>query len=818
MQYYYPNIIDLPGEELTELNELKKINNRHVEKIRMLEKQIKILKTSNARFVSTIKNLHFGILIENSSRKIELVNQHFCDLFGIPGKPHALYGADCAEMADVFKSYFKQPEAFIDGVEKILLSGKRVLAEPVELSNGKTFARCYVPLFENKYPAGHLWIYQDITEREKSEEALQKQKDFYETILNSLPSDIAVFDKDHRYLFVNPIGIKDDELRRWIIGKNDYDYCRLKNKPKSIAKGRSNLFQRVNDEKREVEWEETLIKDGTEDYYIRRMTPILDDNNEVKYIIGYGLNITERKIIEQAIVKAKEDSERSAKTKETFLANMSHEIRTPMNGILGLTSLLIKSKVTPQQKEHLRLIQNSAQDLLGLINEILDLEKISNNKVVLEKIEFQPENKINDILQIFSFAAKDKGVKLVFRNKLPDNFMVIGDPTRFVQILNNLVSNAVKFTNRGSITITAGAALKNKNKCTVSMEVKDSGIGISSKRIDKLFVPFTQAEAEITRKYGGSGLGLSITKKLVEMHNGTVWVESEINKGSKFSFNLEYDCYQSKTTEINKEKNIVKFKPLGKVNLLLAEDNEINQILAQTIIGSWGVNVLTASNGLEALKLLKENDVDIVFMDIQMPVMNGIEATEAIRNLTDPVKAATPVIAVTANAIKGTETKYFSAGMNDYITKPYTDVDLYNAIKRNLTKEKTAGKTSTRIKKGPLKMKKSVPLYDLSEIKEISNGNDKIIEDLIQIFKNTAPKTLKELNEFYTEGNMEGVSAIAHKLKSTVHTLKINSLSAIVNVLEHREKAKKGYDKNMMAKDIETVNIVINKVLDTIEY
>ncbi len=254
------------------------------------------------------------------------------------------------------------------------------------------------------------------------------------------------------------------------------------------------------------------------------------------------------------------------------------------------------------------------------------------------------------------------------------------------------------------------------------------------------------------------------------------------------------------------------------MNLLLAEDNEINQILAQTIIGSWGVNVLTASNGLEALKLLKENDVDIIFMDIQMPVMNGIEATEAIRNLTDPVKAATPVIAVTANAIKGTETKYFSAGMNDYITKPYTDVDLYNAIKRNLTKEKAAGKTSTRIKKGPLKMKKSLPLYDLSEIKEISNGNDKIIEDLIQIFKNTAPKTLKELNEFYTEGNMEGVSAIAHKLKSTVHTLKINSLSSIVNVLEHREKAKKGYDKNMMAKDIETVNIVINKVLDTIEY
>ncbi len=803
--------------EYLNISMLNKEKEKYLNKIKILENQVSLLKLSNTRFSSTINNLHFGILIENSVRKVELVNSEFLKIFGIPVEPKDLAGMDCVKLAEEAKEYFVDPPGFIKRVNDILVKRKRVINEAVHLKDGRTLTRCYVPILNNKMIAGHLWIYNDITEKEQSEELLNSQKEFYETILNSLPSDIAVFDKDHKYLFVNPVGIKDDELRRWIIGKNDFDYCHYKNKPITIAEGRKKLFKSVVKSKRQFEWEEKLVKpDGNTDYYIRRMKPIYDDFGNLKMVIGYGMNINERKKYEKDIVNAKEETERSAQAKETFLANMSHEIRTPMNGILGLTALMLKSDVTDQQKEYLRLMQDSANNLLGLINDILDLEKISQEKIILEKIEFSPEKKIKDIMQIFSFAAKEKGIELAFKNKLSGNLLVLGDPTRFVQILNNIFNNAIKFTNQGYVTVYASNSFTENNKCILNIDVIDTGIGISASRINKLFVPFTQAEPEITRKYGGSGLGLAISKNLVNLHKGEIWVESEMNKGSKFSYTLEYDCYKRNSkTKLSEEKVIV-METFEDLQLLLVEDNEINQFLAKTILEGWGINVLTAGNGLEAIKVLQDNKVDIILMDVQMPVMNGIEATQAIRKLIDPEKAGIPVIAVTANAIKGTEKKYYAAGMNDYITKPYTDISLHSAIKKNLLRYKNSD-SGLKLKKAGKKKPAEKKLYDLTELHQISKGNNKIIEELIMIFKKTAPQTLSILKKNFNERKFKEVSETAHKLKSTVNTFKIDSVYGILNDIEHNYEFNGSYNEQSMAKDIEKVIITINKVLDTIK-
>jgi signal transduction histidine kinase/ActR/RegA family two-component response regulator len=385
------------------------------------------------------------------------------------------------------------------------------------------------------------------------------------------------------------------------------------------------------------------------------------------------------------IIKAeKEKAEASEKAKHQFLANMSHEIRTPMNAIKGMTDILIRRNPQEDQKEYLEGIKQSSDSLLVIINDILDISKIEASKVELEHETFSVNELVNNVHTIMHFKAEEKRLELI--KEMPaEELNVKGDATRLRQILINLIGNAIKFTEKGLVTTTIQSE-KVQDKLNLHFTVSDTGIGIDKDRMSKIFESFEQAYSDTSRKFGGTGLGLSISKKLVELHNGSIWVESEKGKGSQFHFTIPYAIAQTKVAVVPTEDiNVNTATGLKGIRILLVEDNAFNVVVAQEELEDAidGVYVAVAENGLIAVEQLKSADFDVILMDVQMPVMNGFEATKAIRNL-DSEKAHTPIIAMTANVLKEEVDLCYQAGMNDFIGKPFDTKELLNKI-YNLT-------------------------------------------------------------------------------------------------------------------------------------
>jgi signal transduction histidine kinase/ActR/RegA family two-component response regulator len=377
----------------------------------------------------------------------------------------------------------------------------------------------------------------------------------------------------------------------------------------------------------------------------------------------------------------KEKAQASERAKHEFLANMSHEIRTPMNAILGMTNILIRRNPKEDQKEYLGSIKQSSDSLLVIINDILDISKIEAGKIDLESEPFSINDVIHNVHTIMQFKAEEKG--LVLQKNIPDNqIMVKGDQTRLRQILINLLGNAIKFTEKGVVTTTVKPKTID-DKLMLHFTISDTGIGIDKDRIEKIFKSFEQAYSDTSRKFGGTGLGLSISKKLIELHNGKIWVESEKDKGSQFHFNIPYEVTETFSPETSNEDSIQNniLEKLNGIRVLLVEDNQFNAIVAkielEDNIENAVVNV--AENGVIAIEKLKAGNYDIILMDVQMPTMNGYEATKAIRGLEDN-KAKIPIIAMTANVLKEEVDLCYKAGMNDFIGKPFDTKELLKKI------------------------------------------------------------------------------------------------------------------------------------------
>lgn len=395
--------------------------------------------------------------------------------------------------------------------------------------------------------------------------------------------------------------------------------------------------------------------------YTRRIQKVLQQKNEI-------------------IEAEKEKAEASEKAKHLFLANMSHEIRTPMNAIKGMTDILIRRNPNEDQKEYLDGIKQSSDSLLVIINDILDISKIEAGKVELEQEPFSVQELVNNVHTIMHFKAEEKGLEL--KKDLPAEELTIkGDATRLRQILINLIGNAIKFTEKGLVTTTIRSE-KAEGKLNLHFTVSDTGIGIDEESMGKIFESFEQAYSDTSRKFGGTGLGLSISKKLVELHNGKIWVESEKGKGSRFHFIITYETAAPKMESTHAETTNMNFAAgLKGIHILLVEDNQFNAVVAQEELEDAiaEVKVELAENGAIAVEKLRSSHVDIILMDVQMPTMNGYEATRAIRAL-DNEKANTPIIAMTANVLKEEIELCQQAGMNDFIGKPFDTSELIQKI------------------------------------------------------------------------------------------------------------------------------------------
>ncbi|NJN46524.1 MAG: response regulator [Candidatus Competibacteraceae bacterium] len=524
--------------------------------------------------------------------------------------------------------------------------------------------------------------------RQQAQDAFQQSEARFRIITETSPAAILISRlSDGKILFCNPAA---SELilmpQQALLGRLDRDlYCQ--------EKERRALIQVVQSQGRIRNNEISFNRADNTTFWGLTSADLLDLDGQSAMLLVI-VDITERKYAEQALRQAKDAAEAANRAKSDFLANMSHEIRTPMNAIVGMTDLVLDSELTEEQREYLSLVKSSVDALLIIINEILDFSKIEAGRLCLNTTAFQLRTLLAETVKALTVRAEQTGLKVCcsIAPDVPD--AVIGDPGRLRQILINLFGNAIKFTESGEIQLQVTAESGTADQIILRFAVQDTGIGIPIDKQQVIFAPFTQAEGFATRRFGGTGLGLAICKHLVDMMGGRIWVESEPGKGSTFFFTVDFERQpavveathaEMPTPLPDVESRIAEPKHRSDPNqrtlsVLLAEDNPINQLLAVTVLEKQGHRVSVVHNGLEAVALHEQNHFDVILMDIQMPEMDGFQATALIRAHESRTDRHTPIVAMTAHAMKGDRELCLAKGMDDYIAKPVKAAQLVELL------------------------------------------------------------------------------------------------------------------------------------------
>ncbi len=641
---------------------------------------------------------------------------------------------------------------------------------------------------ENKEITGFLGIAHDITEEKRKNQEINKlslvAKNTENGVLISNTDGIVEWANDG---FTRITGYTIEE----IIGKT----------PSSLMLGpNSNMetiaYARKKQEEKEPYYIEILNyhKSGRPFWISIVNTPVKEENELIGKHIEIVNDITEKKKTEFRLVHAKNMAEQSAKVKEQFLANMSHEIRTPMNSIIGFTELLMRSKLNSDQQDSVSAIRQAGENLTVIINDILDFSKIEAGKLNIEQTLFSFPEVIKTVKSLFALKAKQKNVKLIFNidHKIPE--ALIGDAVRLDQVLINLVSNAMKFTSKGWIEVSAELKSIAEKRCIVQFKVEDTGIGIPKDKLDMVFHSFTQASSDTTRKYGGTGLGLTIVDQLVKLMGGTLNLKSNEGTGTLFSFTLEFEKgSEEDIVLINKVIAPAEDVSLKGMKILLCEDNEMNQRLVDKIIRKqWNADLDIAPNGKAGFELFKKNDYSIILMDVQMPEMDGFETTRRIRNYRDKDKAQVPIMAMTADALVEERKKCFEAGMNDYLSKPFKQGELLHKI---LTL------TGNESKDHNHQENNSDSFVNTQSLKELTGGDDEFMVEMIEIYLRNTPLMLKEMKVSFKKLEFEKLKRTAHKIKSSFGMMGMNEPLQIADEIELVDEKK--CDQNLLKVKLE---------------
>ncbi|MBN3584648.1 PAS domain S-box protein [Algoriphagus aestuarii] len=585
---------------------------------------------------------------------------------------------------EVYLTSYEEVSALLDKV----YYDREIVESEFPIKN-RYYSRTFRPIVIKDQVEFVLSIIRDITEEHQAKVDLLQSEEKYRTLVEESTEIIFSLTETFILRYVSPnvyqfLGYQAEE----VIGRSIFEFLN----PDDMGEFQK-MLDSTDDLLAKTQYLEFRLQHRNGEFKVFNSNGklIFDKDGNAKYYTGIARDISKLKEAQKELMKAKENAEQASQIKSQFLSIMSHEIRTPMNAVIGISHLLMDEKPRPDQLENLKTLQFSAENLMALINDILDYNKIESGKVELENVSFDLKNIVSRIVHSHSFQSNEKSLKVVcdFDEKLPD--LVIGDPIRLGQIINNLISNAIKFTDQGFVKISLVEIDRENGESLVEFTVEDTGIGIPQDKINSIFEAFTQASSSTTRKYGGTGLGLAIVKKLVELFEGEITVDSQEGIGSKFTFKISYRVDQSDMVESFKGHDKPS-KSLENASILVAEDNYVNQILIQKFLKKWNTgNLVIASDGEEALELFETQDFNLVLLDLQMPVLDGFSVAKAIRNHSEKAKSEIPILALTATSLHEVKKDLIEIGFTDFVPKPFIPEVLYEKLIKSLNQKDYSG-------------------------------------------------------------------------------------------------------------------------------
>jgi len=862
------------------------------------------------RLSTLVHNLHAGTVVEDEDRRISIVNRGFCDLFGLAGSPESLIGVDCAAAAEAVKGIFANPEAFLASNTRAVEGRLAYQREMLELADGRIWERDYAPIMLDGRLMGHIWSYRDVTSAHQAERQNVQLRMFYEQVLEALPAQIAVFDTEGRFVYVNSASIADPEVRRWVNGRTNDDYCLHRGIPVSIGEERSKSIRAVVREGRTSHLEESFVRHGVERFFWRFMAPVFDADGKVVQVVGFGhdlteikktgaalqeseerlrlvleaaeigtwdldvasgkttlnerymemlgyapgemdpvfsnleewttflhpddaarvsraieshlsgetqlydieyrmrhrsgdwiwvldrgrllerdadgrplracgthLDVTSRKRAEAEAHAARLASERSAAAREQFLANISHELRTPLNAIVGLTHLLEKTPLDSEQSPYLHGIQFAADTLLGIINDVLDFSLVRSGEIRFDAAPFELKPLLEGLVVSLLPGAKERGLTLEVEVEPEVPEAVIGDRGRLKQVLLNLVGNAIKFTERGAVNVHVAARPHEHEFVSLEFRVSDTGIGIAPEDQERIFHAFQQARPQTNRRFGGSGLGLAIVREMVHQQGGAVALESAPGTGSTFRVTLPFRVADPSARTAPVEDPHIS---LAGRRILLAEDAELNRMVATRILEEAGAVVVSARDGREAVERVRSESFDLVLMDIQMPEMDGYEACWRIRHELGFSSEMLPVVALTAATLTDDQGRAESAGITGSILKPFVPEQLWMRVAALLPTSPPSG---------------SRPMIDERILETNTFGMKDLALDVLEIFIRCLPDQLDRLTTASEIGRWTDVGTLAHAIKSQAGAIGAMSLQEAMTELEQAAREFMSVDR-----------------------
>ena len=626
----------------------------------------------------------------------------------------------------------------------------------------------------------------NISERLKAEKKIKIQEEKYRNIIENMNLGLLEVDLNEKIVYLNNSfsnlsGYEPNEILN-----KDAKEVFLIDKKNTLTRSKTEIRKKGVSDSYEV-----LVKNKNDEYrwWLISGAPNYNDEGEIIGSIGIHLDITDQKKLEYSLEKAAKEAQNSAKAKEAFLTNMSHEIRTPLNGIIGMIRELNKTKTTFQQKEIISIANKASNHLLTIINNILDISKIESGEVKLDLTPFNIRNTVDNVLEIVSNSAKEKNIKIEL--KIDDDIKSnhIGDSSRLSQILLNIIGNSIKFSQNTPLKINITLSKPDINKQLIEFTIEDFGIGMSEDFLKTIFTKFNQEDNLNSRKEQGTGLGLVITKELVELMHGEIEILSKKNIGTKIKIKIPFIVLEN-NLEIESKKEIHKID-LKNTRILIAEDNEMNIEVLKSILEPYNPILTTANNGQEAIEICKKEPFDLILMDIQMPIVDGIEATKTLKQI---VKITTPIIAVSANAFKNEINECYKAGMINYIIKPFEEENLLQIIQTELNK-------------------KHFEIYNLDKLIDMSKNDKDFLNRMIGLFIKIASESLINIQKAISDKNISIAQKELHKLKPTFKNMNIEFLDIEIKTINQykNEKYNSTIEETLISV-LDKIKLLINKL------